>query len=401
MSVYQMLILASTLVIASYLFNLAARRTRIPAVLLLIATGVILRRFDVTALPAASVQPLVGFLGTVGLIMIVLEGSLDLKISRESLATVRNAFLSALVLLLASSLGVAFLFRLWLAEPWRICLAYAIPLAVISSAIVLPSVGHLEAGKREFIVCEATFSDILGIVLFNEVVFGDLGSVFAVALAGAELVLMVGLSLVTALGLFLLIGWFGSRERFFLLFAILILLFSLGKLFHLSSLILIMAFGLVTRNFRSISRSLPWGRFDTGTGEATLEELRKMTAETSFLVRTFFFILFGYGIDFSLLGSEVVLQVGGITVALFLLLRWIYLKFLLRIRVFPELFLSPRGLITILLFYSIPDQFKTRHFDEGVVTFVVLATNILMAVALVVCRRSTQEVCLQEGERSP
>ena len=43
---------------------------------------------------------------------------------------------------------------------------YAIPLSIMSSAIIIPSVGGLMGQKKEFMVYESTFSDILGIMFF-------------------------------------------------------------------------------------------------------------------------------------------------------------------------------------------------------------------------------------------
>ena len=55
--------------------------------------------------------------------------------------------------------------------------------------------------------------------------------------------------------------------------------------------------------------------------------------------------------------------------------------------VLPELFLAPRGLITILLFFSIPDEIKQgfefgQYFD-GVLLFVILFSCLIMTWSLV------------------
>jgi hypothetical protein len=38
----------------------------------------------------------------------------------------------------------------------------------------------------------------------------------------------------------------------------------------------------------------------------------------------------------------------------------------------------PRGLITILLFYSIPSSFRLQQFNEGILLFIILATGLIM-----------------------
>jgi len=47
------------------------------------------------------------------------------------------------------------------------CNPSAIPLAIISSAVAIPSAAGLLKQDREFVVYESTFSDILGIMIFN------------------------------------------------------------------------------------------------------------------------------------------------------------------------------------------------------------------------------------------
>lgn len=52
--------------------------------------------------------------------------------------------------------------------------------------------------------------------------------------------------------------------------------------------------------------------------------------------------------------------------------------------IFPELFVSPRGLVTIILFYKIPEQYKIDGFNEGLLFSVIVATNIIMMFGLMI-----------------
>src|ERR1700679_478820 len=103
------LITLSALVILSYLFNIIARYVKIPSVILLLATGAVLKflgdKFGVTL---TGVHFFLNFFGDVGLIMIVLEGSLDLGLSRKKLPLVGKSILSA-ILILAGTCGLIFL----------------------------------------------------------------------------------------------------------------------------------------------------------------------------------------------------------------------------------------------------------------------------------------------------
>ena len=74
------------LLLIAYLFDLSSARTRIPSVILLILLGWLARQaagmFEVT-LPDLTV--LLPVFGTVGLILIVLEGSLELELNRSKI----------------------------------------------------------------------------------------------------------------------------------------------------------------------------------------------------------------------------------------------------------------------------------------------------------------------------
>ena len=93
---YEIIMLLSGTVILSYLFNMLSRKTQIPSVLLLIATGLgIQQLLQLYGYNAINVSKLVKILGAVGIIMIVLEAAMDLTVNREKLPLIRNSFLSA------------------------------------------------------------------------------------------------------------------------------------------------------------------------------------------------------------------------------------------------------------------------------------------------------------------
>ena len=101
------------LIIFSYLFDALARRTKFPAVILLMVTGMIIR-----AIAAAFSSDLVGVLdslipvlGTIGLILIVLEGALELEITKEKLPLIIKGFVAAAVLLVTNIVGLTFVFQ--------------------------------------------------------------------------------------------------------------------------------------------------------------------------------------------------------------------------------------------------------------------------------------------------
>src|SRR5688572_17429637 len=164
----QYLIIICSLVVLSYLFSIISRYIRIPSVLLLLFAGIGLRYLaDASDFSIVFPARLVEVIGVIGLIMIVFEAGLDLKLERSKLKLIRNSFFSALIILIISCVLVSTILYYWLHEPLIKCIVYAIPLSIMSSSIVIPSLHPLTSAKKEFLIYEASFSDILGIMIFN------------------------------------------------------------------------------------------------------------------------------------------------------------------------------------------------------------------------------------------
>jgi len=88
-----LVIIGSLIIIVSYLFNLLAKRYNIPSVLLLIVLGLVLQGVvATTGADSPNLTPMLEILGTVGLIMIVLEASLDLELSGDKRKLVSRLF---------------------------------------------------------------------------------------------------------------------------------------------------------------------------------------------------------------------------------------------------------------------------------------------------------------------
>ncbi|MDI9861547.1 MULTISPECIES: cation:proton antiporter domain-containing protein [Flectobacillus] len=389
MNTYEIVLLLSGGVIISYIFNLIAKKFAIPSVLLLLGTGILLGQvFGQNLLPATFVNKTVEILGVVGLIMIILEASLDLELSRDKSKMIAQAFFAALLILLASSFSIALIIQQATGETFRNCLVYATPMSIISSAIVIPSVENLLPHKREFIIYEASFSDIFGILFFNYLIADEGISIESGILYGFNIVWSLLLSVVVALGLIYLLSRITLHLKYFLLFAVLLVLYAAGKLLHLPSLLIILFFGLFINNRKVIRpkiivEGVPQHMFDE-----VENNLKSITAETAFLIRTFFFILFGYSMNVGIFSQEEVWITGSMVVLALLVIRFIFLRFIQSQKnTMPELLLMPRGLITILLFYGIPQQFKLNTFNNGILFFVILITSVLMMLGIMTAEK--------------
>jgi short subunit fatty acids transporter len=51
--------------------------------------------------------------------------------------------------------------------------------------------------------------------------------------------------------------------------------------------------------------------------------------------------------------------------------------------ILPQLFVAPRGLITVLLFYAIPAEAQVANFESGILLFVIIATSLVMTWAMI------------------
>ena len=100
------------LIIFSYLFDAFSRKTKFPSVILLMATGIILRFFlsFSGSNEFAFLDNLIPVLGTIGLILIVLEGALELEISKEKSVLILKGFFAALIILVLNIAALQWVF---------------------------------------------------------------------------------------------------------------------------------------------------------------------------------------------------------------------------------------------------------------------------------------------------
>ncbi|WP_460622003.1 cation:proton antiporter [Hymenobacter tenuis] len=358
---------------------------------MLLLAGIALRQsadyFDIAlGIPKVVLE----IFGIIGLIMIVLEGALDLKISRDKAPLIRRSFFAAILILVVQALVIALILHLWLQVSFQSCLVNAIPLAVISSAIAIPSVANLRGEKQEFIVYESTFSDILGIMFFNFALQKNFAQGASVLTFGADVLAVLVVAVLSTAALAFLLGRIRLHVKFFLILAFLILLYSLAKKLHLSSLVLVLAFGLAVSNAEQFLKGPLRRWFHPERLSEEVHQLRSITAESAFLIRTFFFLLFGFSIELNSVLSPALIGQGILIVAALTAIRFFYLRYIARTDLVPELFIAPKGLITILLFYSIPQQHLIGQVSEKILFVVILLTGILMMIGLLMAKEEPE-----------
>ena len=382
---YGLIIVFSLTIIVSYFFNIYAKKSGVPAVLMLIGLGIIihygLSLFGEKSLDLA--RPL-EVLGVVGLILIVLEAALDLRLQKDKAALIIKSFLVALLGLGGTVYLASLSLSYFLDIGFLSAMLYTIPLSILSSAIILPSIDDLDKGKREFMIYESTFSDIIGIVGFYSVLT-MLGSSSSEGVYGevfGNLALTVIFSVIISYILICVFQNIKGHVKLFLLIAILLLLYAVGKMFHLSSLIIILIFGIILNNYKLFFKGVLGKLVNMERVEDVLDDMKVITAETSFVVRTFFFILFGWSVSLISLLSFNVIGLGLLILFIIYLVRAIVLFVFNGKDIMPQLFLAPRGLITILLFFAIPKELAVEADFQGVLLFIILVSCLVMSWSL-------------------
>lgn len=390
---YYLIMAASAIIILSFLFGEVAKKTNIPSVLMLIILGIALQPvLPIIQVGKADFAPILKILGTVGLIMIVLEAALELELKREKYIPIAKAMGVALVGLIGSTWIAAVILQYFMPEMTQSqAWLYATPLSILSSAIIIPSVAGLSEVKKEFHIYESTFSDIMGIMLFYfltgqlEAAEGSNGLVGF----GGNILLTIVLSFIASYLIILVFQHIKSHVKLFLLIAVLLLFYAIGKKMHLSSLIIILIFGLIIANMHLFFRGKLGKFLHIEKAKHIYEGLHVITMETAFVVRTFFFVIFGVTISLLSLISMEVAMVSLLIMLSIYAIRWVILRVSVGADITPQLFIAPRGLITVLLFNDIPTEVKFAGFEEGILLFVIIGTSLIMTAGMIYDKRRT------------
>ena len=396
------LVAVSSIILVSYLFDMFSGKTRLPSVVLLILSGLALRLLsDWTGYHIPYLDYVLAPLGTIGLILIVLEAGLDLELNLGKARLINRSFLSALAGMLLCLFGIAAVYILLFSVPLRVALINSLPLAIISSAIAIPGARLFSESLREFITYESSFSDILGILLFNFLALNSsfgFGSLFSFAF---EIFVTVLLSLFFSLGLTALVERVNHQVKHLPVFAILLLVYATAKLMHYSPLILVLVFGLFLNNITLFIRGNMRLYFSLEKIGDEVRQFKSVIAESTFVIKTFFFVLLGYTADIPRLLNRDALAVVFPVMLLIYASRALPLRLLCGPGTAAALtYVAPRGLITILLFMGIPAELRIGLIPDSVLLWIIILSSLVMTWGVVKHARDPQEpVPPPPGER--
>jgi len=380
-----------TLLLLAYAFDLTSAKTKVPAVILLLILGFVARYLSETleiAMPdLTSVLPI---LGTVGLILIVLEGSLELEFNKSKTTLIKKSLIGSLLPMLVLAFLLSFLFQYFSHASFKDSLVNAIPLCVISSAIAIPSVKSLAPFNKEFVIYESSLSDIIGVLFFNFIALNNSFGLSTFGQFGLQLIIITVVSFLATIGLAFLLNKIDHHIKFAPIILLVILIYEISKVFHLPGLVFILLFGLFLGNLDELKQFKWIEKFKPDELNKEVLKFKELTVEGAFLIRSLFFLLFGYLIQPSeILNTDTLIWAIGIVAAIFAL-RAIQLK-LSKIPLSPLLFIAPRGLITILLFLSIEPTQSIALVNKSLIIQVILLTSLTMMLGLM-----TNKTCEQE-----
>ena len=377
-----LIITICVLILIAYSFDITSKHTKIPTVIFLLLLGYVVKKlvlfFDLRIVDVSSLLPI---FGTLGLILIVLEGALELQLSKEKLPLIKKSLWSAFLPLAALCLLIGITVHIYTGDSLLDSLLNAAPYCVISSAIAIPSVQNLNPANKEFVIYESSMSDIIGVILFTFLLGNEVIQVSSFLHFGFQILLILVISFIASIALAYLIKKIDHHVKMIPIMVMVVLVYAIAKIYHLPALLFILILGLFLNNLDEMKHISFIRKLDPAQLDAELRRFALLAGEAAFLIRTIFFLLFGYFIKAEDLLNLDTLTYALIIIALILIVRLIQFK-ITKTPVHPMLYIAPRGLITIMLFLEIPYARKVLVMNESLLMQVIVLSILTMMLGL-------------------
>lgn len=384
------------LLLIAYLFDLTSSKTKIPSVILLLILGWSVRQLTgFSGLHLPDFSTVLPILGTLGLVLIVLEGALELELNKSKIQLIKKTVFGSILPIIALAFLLAYLFYYFGYFSYKNSLINAIPFCIISSSVAIPSVRNLVSSDKEFVIYESSLSDIFGVIFFNFIALNATFDTHYFSQFGLQFLILILVSFVATVGLSLLISKIEHHVKFVPIILLVILIYAVTKFYHLPALIFILFFGLFIGNLDELKRFKWMEKFRPQELDKEVKKFKELTIEGAFLIRALFFLLFGYLIETAeILNKDTIVWAAGIVLLIFIF-RAIQLK-ISNIPLIPVLFVAPRGLITILLFLSIaPDQ-TIAFVNKSLIIQVIILTALIMMLGLVSFKNNKEPIIIED-----
>lgn len=389
---YIVIVTICVLLLLAYVFTVSSHKTKIPSVILLLLLGWLVKQSTIVLhIAVPDLNPLLPFFGTLGLVLIVLEGSLELELNKRKLPFIRKTLITAVVPLIITVFAIGHFFYYFLDASYKDGLINAVPLCIISSAIAISSVGNLSNFNKEFAIYESSISDIIGVLFFNFIALNSIIDIQTIGHFGLQIFIMLIISFIATAFLAFLLSRIDHHVKFAPIILLIILIFAISEIYHLPALIFIMLFGLFIGNFDEFERFKIIQYLKPRALDKEVHKFKELIVEAAFLVRSLFFLLFGF-----LMKTEDVLNphtfelAVGILIVIYIV-RAIQLK-VFKVKLMPLLFIAPRGLITILLFLSIPETSKIPLVNKALIIQVIVLSALIMMLGLIFNKKDSKSL---------
>ena len=247
------IITVCVLLLLAYFFDITSSKTKIPAIILLLILGWFVKQgTELLKIPIPNLTPILPIVGTIGLILIVLEGSLELELKKTKLPLVGKSAIVSLFSMLLMSFGLGYAFYYFDDISFKDGLANAIPMSVISSAVAISSAKDLIPTQKEFITYDSSLSDVFGVLFFNFITLHTVIDMITFGEFFLDLVFIFVISFVATLGLAFLLSKITHRVKFAPIILLIILIYFISKEYHLPALFFILLFGLFIGNLNEL-----------------------------------------------------------------------------------------------------------------------------------------------------
>ncbi len=383
------------------------RRTRIPDIPILLGIGVLLGPVLHLVEPPLLL-PIAPFLGTLALLVIMLEGGMSLELDRV-LRQMKWALLLTVATFTLTMWAIAGAYWRLTGLPLTHTLLLGGILGCTSGAIIIPLVQEMRISQnaRTLLTLEAALGDALAVVSvlvlirYIQLPTPDLGlqiqMMASAFLWGAILGGIGGLlwaRLLARLGRIPL--------AYMLTMAVIFLVYSACEAIHSSGVFAVLVFGTAIANTEEITRRFPswFGKVEWETAEFSLHQtVRWFHEEVTFVARVFFFVFLGMLLDLQGVTLRF-LGIGGALVVIVYLARFLTVRSLgwfgRRQPPFERraiTWLAPRGLASAVL-AVLPSAAGLPGTEDFILYtfFAIAATNAVLTLAVIRSERHLEEI---------
>jgi cell volume regulation protein A len=407
------------LLVLAFVANRFSHRTRVPDVIVLLGSGIILGPV-LHWIDAARFPEVIRGVGTLALILILFAAGLELDLRRALKQFMAGTVLGVLSYGLTLVCVAYFCIHI-LGMQKMPALLVAASLACMSGSIILPILDQLNLRRdlKTTLVIEASLGDGLGAIgvgVLTGMVGGGavvarksggaiLGSVFALFFFKFLLAFVIA---VVAGFLWVRLLPYISDKQFWqvLTFAAVLIVYSITHAVGGSDLFAVMVFGATLTSLLDPQNSLENFGFDIlSAGQSDL--IHSFHSELAFLVRSFFFVLLGAMIEFNGLKKQLLPSLGILCVFFVARIVAVSSSRIVWRGTTPRerelaCFLIPRGLITAVLTLEAVQAMPVELANFPSLTLaLILFTNVLVLLASIRAKALSIDPVAQPAPDAP